>query len=269
MNHSGEVGGGPGSGFWILNLLLIAAAGYAVGVLRLSARGVHWPVTRSVCAAAGLCCMAIAVLPPPPATGFSGHVVGHLLMAMLAPMLLALSAPITLALRTTPAKVRRVLLSVLHSQLSRSAMTAPVVLVLNVSGAYVYYLTPLYDIAHRQPWVQGVAHLHMFLAGCLFSWFLIGRDPLTKRPPVRTRLIVLLLAAASHDFLAKTLYAQQLPAAAGTPDEIQMGAQIMYYGGTTIEILFAILVMTSWYQRSGRQLARERRQRLRTATQVG
>jgi putative membrane protein len=259
MNHQGDVAGGPGSGFWILNLLLIAAAGYAVAVRKLSVRGDHWSVRRSTSVATGLCLLAAGILPAPPAMGFSGHVVQHLLLAMLAPLLLALSAPMTLALRTTPANVRRALLSILHSRVSRAVMTAPVVLVLNVGGAYVYYLTPLYDLAHQQPWVQGLANLHMFLAGCLLSWYVIGRDPVPIRARLRTVLIVLLLAAASHDLLAKLLYAQQLPAATASPEQINLGAQIMYYGGSITELLLAILVMSNWYQRTGRQLTRERR----------
>ena len=103
----------------------------------------------------------------------------------------------------------------------------------------------------------------MFVAGCLFSWYLIGRDPISHRPSLPAALIVLLLAAASHDLLAKLLYANQIPTTAGTPDQIHLGAQIMYYGGNVIEVLLATLVMTGWYQRSGRRLKREQRTQVR------
>ena len=263
--HSGDMTGGPDIGFWALNLLLLAAAGYTVGVCRLSVRGHHWPATRSLAAGAGLCCLALVVLPAPAGTGFPGHVVQHLLMAMLAPLLLALSAPVTLALRTTPLMTRRRLVTALHSPFIRLLTTAPVVLVANVGGMYCYYLTPLYDIAQQKPWVQGLTHLHMFLAGCLLSWYLIGRDPLPCRPPLRTTLIVLLLAAASHDLLAKFLYAQGIPTSAGSLEQIRLGAQVMYYGGNLTEVLLAVVVMVGWYQRSGRQIAREQRRQARRA----
>jgi len=110
-----------------------------------------------------------------------------------------------------------------------------------------------------------LAHLHMFAAGCLLSWYLIGRDPTPWRPPLRSVLIVLLIAAASHDLLAKLLYAHQIPTGAGNPGQIRVGAQIMYDGGSLIEVVIAIVVMTDWYRRSGRQLARERRQQSRDA----
>jgi putative membrane protein len=258
-DHTGEMTGGPGGGFWILNGLLVLAALYAVGVHRLAARGDRWPRSRSLAAVSGVCCLVLAVLPAPVETGFAGHVVQHLLLAMLAPLFLALSAPITLALRTAPVKTRRLLVGIAHRRIVLVLMTAPAVLVLNVGGLYAYYLTPFYDIAHLYPWVQAAAHLHMFLAGCLLSWYLIGRDPISRRPTLQTSLIVLLFAAASHDLLAKILYANQIPSSAGTPEQIQVGAQIMYYGGFATELVLAVLVMVAWYRRSGRQLDRERR----------
>jgi putative membrane protein len=263
-DHGVDITGTPGSGFWVLQLLLAAAAGYAVGVHRLRARGHHWPVTRSAAAAAGLCCLALAILPAPPGTGFPGHVVQHLLMAMLAPLLLALSAPVTLALRTAPVRTRRLMVAALHSRMIRTLMTAPVVLFLDVGGLYAYYLSPLYDVAHHQQWVQALVHLHMFLAGCLLSWYLVGRDPIPRRPTLPVTLGVLLAAGAGHDILAKLLYAEHNPTVDGSPIQLHLGAQMMYYGGNVIEVLLAVIVMTDWYQRSGRRLARERRRQSRT-----
>ena len=111
------------------------------------------------------------------------------------------------------------------------------------------------------PVSEGLLHVHMFLAGCLLSWYLIGVDPMARRPDIRTALIVLFIAAAGHDILAKLLYSHLLPVTGGTSVQIQGGAQIMYYGGTLIEVLLAITVMTTWYRRGGRAL----RQHIRRA----
>ena len=250
----------PGSAFWLLNILLIAGACYAAGVQRLQSRGDRWPRTRSVAAAGGLLCLVGAVVPAPgSSSAFPAHMVQHLLMAMLGPLLLALSAPVTLALRILPRTGRRFLLASMHHPAVKVLTLAPVILVLHVGGLYAYYLTPLYDTAHHWPWLQGLIHLHMFLAGCLLSWYLIGPDPMASRPNTRTALIVLLVAAAAHDVLAKLLYARQLPATGGTPEQIQLGAQIMYYGGSFVELLLAAVLMTTWYIRGGRVLRREQR----------
>ena len=39
------------------------------------------------------------------------------------------------------------------------------------------------------PVSEGLLHVHMFLAGCLLSWYLIGVDPMARRPDIRTALI--------------------------------------------------------------------------------
>ncbi len=41
--------------------------------------------------------------------------------------------------------------------------------------------------------------------------------------------------------------------------QLQDGAQIMFYGGDAIEITLALCLLSAWYARTGRALARERR----------
>jgi putative membrane protein len=119
--------------------LLVVAAGYLIGVRRLVRRGDRWPPARSGSAAAGLVALAAALLPPVSthADVFTVHVVGHLLLAMLAPLLLALSAPITLVLRIVSVPVRRQVLAVVHSRAGRVLTWAPLVLALEVGGMYL------------------------------------------------------------------------------------------------------------------------------------
>jgi len=197
------------------------------------------------------------------------HAVRHLLLAMTAPLALAISAPITLALRTFAGRPRRTLLTVLHSRLARALTTAPVVLVLDVGVMYALYLTPLYSATHRHPYLSALVHVHFFLAGCLFSWYLVAVDPMPGRASTRTRMLVLFLAAGSHDLLAKLMYAHLLPQHGGSPGQIRLGAQIMFYGGDVIEIALAVAVLSGWYARTGRQLSRARRRQSETGTGTG
>lgn len=247
--------------FWLPLLVLVpAAAAYAVGVLRLASRGDRWPATRTLGAGAGLAVLTAALMPPlVTSMNFSVHVVQHLMLAMLAPLLLALSAPVTLALRTLPHPGRRRLLRVVHSRAARVLTYAPLVVILDVGGMYGYYLSPLFAASHHHPWLHLAVHTHMFLAGCLLSWYLVRRDPMPRRVSTRTTLIVLILAAGSHDLLSKLMYAHLLPHGAGTPDQIRAGSQIMFYGGDVIDVALALAVMLAWYSRSGRQLAHDRR----------
>ncbi|HST82745.1 MAG TPA: cytochrome c oxidase assembly protein [Kineosporiaceae bacterium] len=221
---------------------------------------------RIAAATLGLGCLLATLTPPlADAMTFDRHAVRHLLLAMVAPLAFALSTPITFALRTLPHRLRRILLALLRSRLARALSTAPVVLALDVGGMYAFYLTPLYSATHERPWLNALVDAHMFLAGCLLSWYLVGRDPMPSPPSTRTRLIVLLLAAGSHDLLAKLMYAQHLPAHGGSTEQLQLGAQIMFYGGDVVEVALAVLVLANWYARTGRQLRQTERQHQRQA----
>ena len=253
-------GASPLSWLPVLPVAAVALV-YLAGVLRLLRRGDRWPPARSASALAGLTVCAVALLPPVSthADVFAVHVTGHLLLAMLGPLLLALSAPVTLALRTLPLSARRRLLAVLHSGPARVVTWAPVVLVLEVGGMYAFYLGPLFALAHEHLWVHVLVHAHMFLAGWLFSSVVAGRDPLPRRPRLPATLVVLVLAGAAHGILAKLMYAHDLPAMAGTPEHVHLGAQILFYGGDLVELATATAVLAAWYAREGRALGRSRR----------
>lgn len=252
---------GPMVPWWLPPVVVaLGAAAYLAAVARLRRRGDRWPSVRTTWAAVGLGILAAVVLPVPVAgPAFPLQVVRHLLMAMAAPAALALSAPVTLALRALRPPPRRYLLAVVRSGVVRALASAPVVLVLEVGGMYLYYLTPLYGHAEHLGWLHPLVHLHMFLAGCLFSWYLIGRDPMPSRPRTRARLLVLFAAAGCHDLMAKLMYAHLLPTGAGSAAGIELGAQVMFYGGDVVELLLASAVLLDWYRRGTRELARQER----------
>ena len=244
-----------------LALTLAALAGYGTGLHRLRRRGVRWPVTRVAAMLAGSFCTAAAVLPPIASHDelFPVHVGQHLLLGMAAPAFLALSAPVTLALRTLPRRPRRMLLRLLHG-FPAAVLAAPATaVVLDLGGLYALYLTGLYQAAEHDDLVHAAVHLHMFMAGCLLSWAVIGLDPVRRRPGTWVRLTALIIAAAGHDTLAKLIYAWNLPAGGGPIASRHTGAELMYYGGTVIEVALAAVVMAQWYLVSGRALARTRR----------
>ena len=244
-----------------LVMTLLTLAGYGTVLYRLRRRGVRWPVTRVAAMLAGLLCVAAALLPPIASHDelFPVHIAQHLLLGMAAPAFLALSAPVTLMLRTLPRRSRRMLLRLLHSA-PIAALTAPATaVVLDLGGLYALYLTGLYNAAEHNDLIHAAVHVHMFLAGCLLSWAVIGIDPIRRRPGTCVKLTALVIVAAGHDTLAKLIYAWNLPAGGGPIASRHIGAELMYYGGTVIEMAVAVIVMAQWYLVSGRALARTRR----------
>lgn len=256
---------GAGTGFpneLVVVAVTAVALTYAGAVRSLRRRGVSWPLPRSLAAATGLLALAVALRP----VGDHGeHVVGHLLLTGVAPLLLALSAPVTLALRTLSAPGRRRLLAVLHSTPVRWLCSPVPVVVLSTGGLYLLYLTPWYARARLDPLLHAVTDLHLLAAACLLTWYLVGVDPVPGSRRLLPRWLVLLTVAAAHDVLAKLLYAWALPVGAGTADQARAGAQVMFAGGTVVELLLAVVLLTQWYLRSGRELRRHRRRAVAAA----
>ena len=139
-------------------------------------------------------------------------------------------------------------------------MSASAITVIPDLGAlYALYLTGLYKAAEHNEFIHAALHMHMFLAGCLLSWAVIGINPVRRRPGIPVRLAALVIVGAGHDTLSMLMYAHNLPAGGGSIADRHMGAELMYYGGTIIDVALAIILMMQWYQSTGRELARSAR----------
>lgn len=183
---------------------------YLVGAVRLRRAGAPWPVGRSVSWVLGMAVIAFATSSGLGRYGrvlFSVHMVQHLLLMMLAPILLNLGAPVTLALRALPTGVtgttrsaRAWLLRITHSRWMAFIGNPLVAWTLFSVSLYVLYLTPLFGWVLRNHLAHLAMMLHFLLVGYLFFWTLIGIDPGPKRPGHAARIILLFTASAVHTF---------------------------------------------------------------------
>ena len=249
-----HLGAGPGL-FDIAGPLLtiFGVAGYLWLVTR--TRGKSWPRHRTVLWIGGSLSAAAAVSGPLAAaahTSFTAHMVVHLLLGMLAPLLLALAAPITLLLRALPVYPARRVSRVLASRPARFFTEPIVAAVLSVGGLWALYLTGLYPAMQHDPVVHVVVHVHLFVGGYLFTIAIVSVDPLPHRRSYRHRAVVLILALAAHDILAKYLYAH--PPAGVSASAAESGAMIMYYGGDAVDVAIMVLLCGRWYRSSGRRI---------------
>ncbi len=246
----------------VASLLCGIAAAYVLAVAQLSGRGVRWPLLRAVAFLAGVLAVAVALASPLAVEDdrFPIHVIQHLLLGMVAPLLLVLSAPMTLLLRTLPRPQRQRVARLLHTRpvhwLSHPVLGAA----LSVGAMYALYLTPLYAQTLRHPALHLLMHAHFLLAGYLFSWSLVGLDPIPHRASFATRAVVLVLALGAHGTLAKLLYAAG-PSVAGLDaarslGDWRLGAQLMWYGGDVVDIALVFVFFFQWYAAGGRRLAR-------------
>ena len=146
--------------------LLGAAALYTYGVHALHDRGRRWSPWRSLSYAGGLLAIAVALVSPLAAHDeqFPVHMVQHMLLGMLGPLLLAFSAPITLGLRVLRPRPRRRLVWLLHSPAVRVLGNPLTATTLFLLGLYAVYFTPVYDATLRDPLLHDFVHLHLLVS---------------------------------------------------------------------------------------------------------
>jgi len=266
---------------FFLVMSLIAAGLYCAGVARLRARGDRWPWGRTISWLLGIslviwCTNASIALYAQVSVGL--HMVQHMTMTMLAPILLVLGAPATLALRALRPSVgnergpREWLVWFLHSWITRILTNPFYVFVVYVLGLYGLYFTPAFG------WLMGshIGHVmmqvHFIVAGYLFAWVLIGIDPRPRPLPYWGRLLLLLLALAVHGFFAVAIMMGSTPLAAewygivrpgwvtDPLQDTQFGGQVAWGISEIPALIVLIVIAVQWSRSDERQAARRDRQ---------
>lgn len=236
----------------VLILVLIV---YLAGVAKVKRAGKSWSSFRTTCFICGTCLLIIALAPPLANYAhhdLRGHMVQHLLIGMLAPLVLVLAAPFTLCLRILPTLKSRKITSLLGSRPFHLISNPVSALLLNIGGMYLLYLTPLYAAMQTKAWIHYLVHFHFLAAGYLFAWSIAGPDPAPKRAAFRFRLLVLLVGMATHAWLSKLMFAYEFPRdTTHSIEEIQEASMIMYYGGDFAEVLLAISLFFTWRRHKG------------------
>ncbi|WP_345045869.1 cytochrome c oxidase assembly protein, partial [Georgenia daeguensis] len=146
MSHQHTAGPWAVLEIGVVLVLLAAAAGYAAA-LRAARDRSPWPAHRTALWYAGLLCVGAALLGPvaeAARASFTAHMLGHVLLGMLAPLLLVLGAPVTLALRALPAARARTLTGLLRHPVVRAVTHPAVAATLNAGGLWLLYTTDLY-----------------------------------------------------------------------------------------------------------------------------
>ena len=237
-----------GFGVEILFLLPAAAAVAAYWAGTLSTRSGRWPLHRAVLFTAGTAAVLATVLDPLATLSHEDFAVlgiTHLLAGMLGPLLLVLSRPVSLALRSLDVVPARRLSRALRSRPLRFLTFPVTAAALNIGGMLLMFRTGLFTAMQESAPVHWLVTFHLLAAGYLYTAALVGRDPMPHRAGLRLRAAVLILSAAAHNILAKTLYAD--PPAGVPAAEGQAGALILYYGGGLVEIAVIFLLCRQWY----------------------
>jgi putative membrane protein len=235
--------------FFLLLPFLVALVLYLAAYILSSREQKPWPCLRLFLLLAGVFCAFLAITGPIAARAhmnFTAHMLSHLLLGMLAPLLMVLAAPMTLLLRTLNKVLARRLSLLLRSGLVRLLSNPVIASLLNIGGLWVLYTTNLYIEMQEHALLHLIVHLHIFIAGYLFTVSIIYIDPTPHRTSFVFRAVVLVTALTGHGILSKFIYAH--PPNGVPPDQSETASMLMYYGGDVIDLFLIIVFCYQWYK---------------------
>ncbi|MFF1876484.1 cytochrome c oxidase assembly protein [Leifsonia sp. NPDC058230] len=275
---------------WNFDLLWVLGCAFALffylaGVWRLRKRGDKWPIHRTVFWVAGIVLLFYITSGGINAYEkylFSQHMLGHMVLTMMVPLLLVPGAPVTLALRSIRKRndgsrgAREWIMLAVHSRFADFITNPIVAAILFAASLWLFYYTPLF----RWATTDHVGHewmiTHFLITGYLFVQSLIGIDPVKYRLAYPFRLLLLLGTMAFHAFFGLSLMTNQGLLLAdwfgamgrtwgATPlVDQQTGGGIAWSVGEIPTVILAIVVAIQWSRSDDRETKRRDRNADRT-----
>ncbi|MFG2294306.1 cytochrome c oxidase assembly protein [Streptomyces sp. NPDC048603] len=255
---------------------LAGLALYGWGVFRLRARGDAWPLGRTASFVLGVLSVALVMCTKLNDYGmvmFSVHMVQHMVISMVAPILLLLGAPVTLALRALPPAgrgrrgPRELLLALLHSRymkvITHPAFTIPMF----IASLYALYFTPLFDSLMGSKTGHIAMMLHFLAVGLVFFWPIMGVDPGPHRPGYVMRMLELFAGMPFHAFfgIALMMASEPMTGTYSSPpaslgidalDDQQWAGGIAWAFSEIPSVLVLIALVYQWYHSEQRAAKR-------------
>jgi putative membrane protein len=250
-------------------LLVVVAIGYGVGVRRLARRGRPWPRSRTVAFGLGLASLAVASQSGIAAASdswYSAHVVEHLLIGMVGPLLLALGAPVTLVVQAGSRRAQLAVLELLRLPVLRVVRRPLPVLVLFTVTLAAMNMPAVVEAARAHVWLHDLLHLHALVVGLAFAMLVTGADPEAWRVGAPVRVGVSFVTIPAHAFVAMAVLAAGvglsdaavLGAARAAHDQ-SLGASFLWIGGDLIGLVVTLMAALAWARAEHRAGARNDR----------
>jgi putative membrane protein len=267
-----------GDPFFLIGCLL-ALGLYVWGVVRLRRRGDEWPVVRTVAFTAGVLTVVVTMCTRLNDYGmvmFSVHMVQHMIISMLSPILLLLGAPVTLTLRALPTAgrgrkgPRELLVALLHSRYMRVITHPAFTIPLFIASLYALYFTPLFDFLMGSKVGHIAMMVHFLAVGLVFFWPIMGVDPGPHRPGYVMRILELFMGMPFHAFfgIALMMASQPMiktfehpPASLGVDplSDMHFGGAIAWAFSEIPSVIVLIALVMQWYFSEQRQSRRKDR----------
>ncbi|TDM40343.1 cytochrome c oxidase assembly protein [Macrococcoides goetzii] len=231
------------------NVIIITIASILIVMyIFISIQNKKWPLIRVMSWLLGVVMAASVMIQPWAAMfhhHFDMHMYGHLLLGMGAPLLMVLAQPVTLLLKTVPVQSARQISKLMKSRYV-TFITHPIIAVLlNTGGLWLLYRTQLFSMMHESMIIYYAVHVHIFLAGYLFTAVMLQLEPTAHPYSFKYRSIIMIISVALHQILSKSFY--PYPPVGVDKHLAEQGAIIMYYGGDIIELIIIFIMCKQWY----------------------
>ena len=261
---------------FFIALFLAAVVGYVALVRRLRRKGQSWPGLRTFAWMLG---WATVLLSTSSGWGrFAGgdfgiHMVTHMSLNMLAPLLLVLSGPITLALNAwsgasgTAGWARRRLVELLNWRAARWLSNPLFVFVVYIASYYVLYLTPMFEFFMNYHWGHQLMNLHFLMIGYLYFSLIIGVDKGPVELPYIGKLGLAFAAMPFHAFFGVILMMTAEPIAqqyylyldyhwSDLVASQELGGGVAWAGGEIPILIVIIALAAQWSRQDQRERTR-------------
>ncbi|GAA2061217.1 cytochrome c oxidase assembly protein [Williamsia deligens] len=240
--------------WWVVIAVVVGA--YVVG----SARVRPWPVGRSA-AMAGAVVLLVAVLNSPLAVFshhlFSVHMIVHLLLIMVIPLLLVLAQPIRLAVEasspTTSARIRGFMTFPVTRFVTSPAFTVPLYAAVLVGT----HLTGFQQVMGQHSWVHESETVLYLVTGYLFLLPCIGTEISGHQLSHPVRFVTLLIAMGPDTMVGVVLMltaTEIAPVYSASrmgwgPDPLadqSLAGAIMWFAGDGLMMVLLLVVAGQW-----------------------
>jgi putative copper resistance protein D len=264
---------------WRVNILFLGlgVAGIALywfGYLRLRRRGDTWPLGRLVSWTLGWLVIVVVTssgIGRYSTAQFSTHMILHMSLNMLGPILLVMGGPITLALRVAPAH-RPDEPAGLHEWINALMgwpflrhLYNPLFVWIEFVGSYwLLYFTNIFNLALRYHWAHQLLDLQFVFIGYLFYGLVIGVDKPPRSLPHIGKLGLVFAAMPFHAFFGvivmsqSTIIAKQfynyldLPWMTSLKSDQYLGGGIAWAAGELPLLIVIIALITQWAKQDAR-----------------
>jgi cytochrome c oxidase assembly factor CtaG len=264
---------------WRVNILFLALgiAGvglYWFGYLRLRRRGDAWPAGRVVAWTLGWLVVVVVTssgIGRYSTAQFSTHMILHMSLNMLGPILLVMGGPITLALRVAPAHkpsepagLHEWINAVMGWPFLRRLYNPLFVWIEFVGSYWLLYFTNIFNLALRYHWAHQLLDLQFVFVGYLFYGLVIGVDKPPHSLPHIGKLGLVFAAMPFHAFFGvivmsqSTIIAKQfynyldLPWMTDLKSDQYLGGGIAWAAGELPLLIVIIALITQWAKQDAR-----------------